>query len=138
MQAGFICYEVGFVQSKNMISVAIENLLTFMITTIVFCLVGFPLMFGKTWEGVIGNSFWHFQGIAEANPLGYAFVFFELMFAAAAVTIFAGSMSERTKLFPLQVAAIISAAIIFPVYGHWVWGRLVFEPAYLAFFPGLH
>ena len=124
MQAGFICYEVGFVQSKNVISVAIENLLTFMITTIIFCLVGFPLMFGETWRGFIGNSFWHFEGIAEANPLGYAFVFFELMFAATAVTIFAGSMSERTKLFPLQIAAIISAALIFPVYGHWVWGGL--------------
>jgi Ammonia permease len=124
MQAGFICYEVGFVQSKNVISVAIENLLTFMITSICFCLIGFPLMFGKTWYGVIGNSFWHFEGIAQTEPLGYAFMFFELMFAAAAVTIFAGSMSERTKLFPLQIAAIISTAIIFPVYGHWVWGGL--------------
>ncbi|QOX63173.1 histidine kinase [Anoxybacterium hadale] len=124
MQAGFICYEVGFVQSKNVISVAIENLLTFMITTIGFSLIGFPLMFGQTWKGVIGNSFWHFVGIQEASPLGYAFVFFELMFAATAVTIFAGSMSERTKLFPLQIAAVISAALIFPVYGHWVWGGL--------------
>ena len=124
MQAGFICYEVGFVQSKNVISVAIENLLTFMITTIGFCLVGFPLMFGETYKGVIGNSFWHFEGITAASPLGYSFVFFELMFAATAVTIFAGSMSERTKLFPLQIAAILSAAFIFPVYGHWVWGGL--------------
>lgn len=124
MQAGFICYEVGFVQSKNVISVAIENLLTFMITTIGFCLVGFPLMFGKTYQGIIGNSLWCFQGISEASSLGYAFVFFQLMFAATAVTIFAGSMSERTKLIPLQIAASISAVIIFPVYGHWVWGGL--------------
>ncbi len=127
MQAGFICYEVGFVQSKNVISVAIENLLTFMITAIGFCLIGFPLMFGETYYGLIGNSFWQFKGIAEASPLGYAFVFFELMFAATAVTIFAGSMSERTKLFPLQIAAIVSAVIIFPVYGHWVWGGLFLE-----------
>lgn len=124
MQAGFICYEVGFVQSKNVISVAIENLVTFMITTMGFCLIGFPLMFGKTYMGWIGNSFWHFEGIANASPMGYSFVFFELMFAATAVTIFAGSMSERTKLFPLQAAALISASFIFPVYGHWVWGGL--------------
>jgi len=124
MQAGFICYEVGFVQSKNVISVAIENLLTFMITTIGFCLVGFPLMFGETFKGLIGNSFWLFRDIPESSPLGYAFVFFELMFAAAAVTIFAGSMSERTKLFPMQIAAIVSGVVIYPVYGHWVWGGL--------------
>lgn len=127
MQAGFICYEVGFVQSKNVISVAIENLLTFTITTIGFCLVGFPLMFGETYRGLIGNSFWYFDGITEASPLGYAFVFFELMFAATAVTIFAGSMSERTKLFPLQIAAIVSSVFIFPIYGHWVWGGLFLE-----------
>ncbi len=124
MQAGFICYEVGFVQSKNVIFVAIENLLTFMITTIGFCLFGFPLMFGKTFHGFIGNGFWFFKGISEASPLGYAFVFFQLMFAATAVTIFAGSMSERAKLLPLQIAAFISTVIIFPVYGHWVWGGL--------------
>lgn len=124
MQAGFICYEVGFVQSKNVIFVAIENLLTFTITTVGFCLFGFPLMFGKTVHGLIGNGFWFFQGISEASSLGYAFVFFQLMFAATAVTIFAGSMSERTKLLPLQFAAFLSAAIIFPVYGHWVWGGL--------------
>ncbi len=124
MQAGFICYEVGFVQSKNVIFVAIENLLTFMITTIGFCLFGFPLMFGKTFHGFIGNGFWFFKGISEASPLGYAFVFFQLMFATTAVTIFAGSMSERAKLLPLQIAAFISTVIIFPVYGHWVWGGL--------------
>ena len=122
MQAGFICYEVGFVQSKNVISVAIENLLTFTITSIGFCLIGFPIMFGMDYKGIIGNGFWLFKGISEASPLGYAFVFFEVMFAAAAVTIFAGSMSERTKLLPLQIAAIVSAVIIYPVYGHWVWG----------------
>lgn len=124
MQAGFIFYELGFVQSKNVIFVAIENLLTFTITSIGFCLVGFPLMFGKTYHGLIGNSFWFFQGVANASPLGYAFVFFELMFAATAVTIFAGSMSERTKLFPLLIAAFVSTVLIFPVYGHWVWGGL--------------
>lgn len=124
MQAGFICYEVGFVQSKNVIFVAIENLLTFMITTLGFCLVGFPLMFGQTYNGFIGNSFWLFQGIKESSPFGYVFVFFQLMFAATAVTIFAGSMSERTKLLPLQISALVSAVIIFPVYGHWVWGGL--------------
>lgn len=122
MQAGFICYEVGFVHSKNVIFVAIENLLTFMITTVGFCLFGFPLMFGKTYSGIIGNSFWFFRGVSEASPLGYSFIFFQLMFAATAVTIFAGSMSERAKLIPLQIAAFISSVLIFPVYGHWVWG----------------
>jgi Amt family ammonium transporter len=122
MQAGFICYEVGFVRSKNVIAVAIENLLTFMVTSVAFCLVGFPLMFGATWKGFAGGSLWAFNGVAEASPLGFPFMFLETMFAATSVTIFAGAMSERTKTFPLQIAAVASAAFIYPIFGHWVWG----------------
>lgn len=122
MQAGLTCLEVGFIQSKNIIFVSIENLLTFMVTTICFCLVGFPLMFGKSFHGIIGISLWGLKGITSQNNLGFAFVFIELMFAAVAVTIFAGAMSERTKIVPLQIAAFVSSILIYPILGHWVWG----------------
>ncbi len=122
MQAGLTCLEVGFIQSKNIIFVSIENLLTFMITTICYCLVGFPLMFGESFYGIVGTSLWGLKDIHTLNDLGLAFVFIELMFAAVAVTIFAGSMSERTKIIPLQIAAFVGSILIYPVYGHWVWG----------------
>ena len=47
MQAGFICYEVGFVRPKNVVSVAIENIIAFVIATLAFCFIGFAFMFGK-------------------------------------------------------------------------------------------
>ncbi|MBN7772149.1 histidine kinase [Clostridium aminobutyricum] len=122
MQAGFTCLEVGFIQSKNVIFVAIENLLTFMITTICFSMIGFPLMFGKSFHELIGTSLWDLKNVDIINPLGFAFVFLQIMFAAVAVTIFAGAMSERTKIIPLQIAAIVSSILIYPVFGHWVWG----------------
>ncbi len=114
-------------QSKNVISVALENLSTFMIASIGFLVVGFPLMFGTTVHGLFGNSLWGLQNLSQGLSLGYVFVFFQMMFAATAVTIFAGSMSERTRLLPLQIASIISIVLIFPVYGHWVWGDLFLE-----------
>ena len=48
MQAGFTCYEAGLVQSKNVISVAIENIFNLTISIVLFSLVGFPMMFGET------------------------------------------------------------------------------------------
>ena len=45
MQAGFTCYEAGLVQSKNVISVAIENIFNLTISIVLFSLVGFPMMF---------------------------------------------------------------------------------------------
>lgn len=120
MQAGFICYEVGFVRPKNVISVAIENIIAFVIATLVFCLVGFAFMFGKTQAGMIGGSYWLLQNLK--GDYDYIFVLYELMFAGTAVTIFAGSMSERTKLKALVIAAVVTGAVIYPVFGHWVWG----------------
>ena len=120
MQAGFICYEVGFVRPKNVVSVAIENIIAFVIATLAFCFIGFAFMFGKTNFGLIGGSNWLLQNLR--SDYDYIFVLYELMFAGTAVTIFAGSMSERTKLKALAIAAIITGAVIYPVFGHWVWG----------------
>ena len=109
MQAGFTCYEAGLVQSKNVISVAIENIFNLTITIVLFSLIGFPLMFGKT----------IFAADSSAET---AFVFLQIMFAAVSVTIFAGALSERTKLAPLLFAGAISAALIYPLFGRWAWG----------------
>lgn len=119
MQAGFTCYEAGFVQSKNVISVTIENLLTFGITVILYVFVGAPLMFGS------------FAAIWNV-PQNYLFLFVQAMFAAVSVTIFAGAMSERTKLVPLLLASFCSAALIYPVFGHWVWAGRMGGHAWLA------
>lgn len=122
MQAGFICYEVGFIRPKNVVSVAIENIIAFVITTLSFFAVGYAIMFGPSFHGLFGSDFWfgsHLQGSAS-----YVIVFFELMFAGTAVTIFSGSMSERTKTKGLIISAIVVGALIYPVYGHWVWGNL--------------
>lgn len=109
MQAGFTCYEAGLVQSKNVISVAIENIFNLTISIVLFSLVGFPLMFGKT----------IFSADSSAET---AFVFLQIMFAAVSVTIFAGALSERTKLAPLLVAGAVSAALIYPLFGRLAWG----------------
>jgi len=120
MQAGFICYEVGFVRPKNVVSVAMENIIAFVIATLAYCVIGFAFMFEKTQAGFFGASNFFLQNLN--SDYDSIFVLYELMFAGTAVTIFAGSMSERTKLKALVIAAIVTGTIIYPVFGHWVWG----------------
>lgn len=127
MQAGFICYEVGFIRSKNVVSVAIENIVAFVITTLCYMAVGYGLMFGPTFHGLFGTDYWLASHLE--NNSSYVYLFFELMFAGTAVTIFSGSMSERTKTKKLIVSAIIVGALIYPIYGHWVWGGLYHNQA---------
>jgi Amt family ammonium transporter len=63
------------------------------------------------------------------NNYDYIFIFYELMFAATSVTIFSGSMSERTKLRALVIAAIVVGAFVYPIFGHWVWGGVYLDQA---------
>lgn len=120
MQAGFICYEVGFVRPKNVVSVAMENIIAFVIATLAYCVIGYAFMFGKTQAGLFGASNFFLQNLT--GDYDYIFVLYELMFAGTAVTIFAGSMSERTKLKALVIAAIVTGTVIYPSFGHWAWG----------------
>lgn len=120
MQAGFICYEVGFIQPKNVISVAIENIIAFVIATLSFFAVGYALMFGPSVGGLVGTDFWF--GTHIEGGTGFMLAFFELMFAGTAITIFSGSMSERTRTNALIISAVVVGALIYPIYGHWVWG----------------
>lgn len=130
MQAGFTCYEVGFVRAKNVVSVAIENIIAFVIATLSFYLVGFAFMYGTTQGGLIGTGHWLLLDLKDNYD--YVFALYQLMFSGTAVTIFSGSMSERTKLKALVIAAAVTGVVIYPIYGHWVWGgNYISQPTFL-------
>lgn len=129
MQLGFTSYEAGFAQSKNAISVSIRNLVVFLISSLVFYVLGFGLMFGKTYTGLLGTN--HFLTIGvqtHPGPLDYTFFFFELVFAATASTIMTGAIAERSNFISNVTGGIFLVSFIYPVFGHWVWGNL--------FYPG--
>jgi len=131
MQAGFVCYEVGFVQPKNVISVAMENITAFVVATLSFYTVGFALMFGKSLFGLVGTSYWLLFHLN--SQYDYIFVLYQMMLAATSITIFAGSMSERTRMRSLVIASILVGGFIYPVFGHWVWGGIyISQPTFLS------
>ena len=123
MQAGFLCLESGLTRRKNSINVAIKNLADFCLTTIVFWLFSFGLMFGASWHGWVGasNFFLDFQSI---DAFYGAFFIFQVMFCGAAVTIMSGAVAERMKFSSYLIATFVVAAFIYPVVGHWAWAGL--------------
>ena len=54
MQGGFLLLESGMVRSKNSINVAQKNISDFILSIIVFYLIGFMFMFGTSADGWIG------------------------------------------------------------------------------------
>jgi len=137
MQAGFGFLEAGFVRSKNVVNIMAENLMDTTMTTVGFIIAGFGLMFAS------GNSFfgteWFFlNGLPEIYPgltiPTLAFFFFQFAFCAAASTIASGLMAERTDFKADLTYSFVVGLIIYPVFGHWVWGGgWLAEMGYLDF-----
>ncbi len=119
MQAGFTCLESGLVRAKNSINVAMKNLVDFCASSALFALFGFALMFGESWNGLIGTS--HFVLIDVTDPWLLAFFFFQMVFCGTATTIVSGAVAERMRFAGYFFTSVLIAGFIYPVVGHWAW-----------------
>ena len=126
MQAGFAMLEVGFSRGKNVGAVVAKILVNLSIGTIVFWAVGFALAFGNG-NKVLGTDgfFLHsstFTSLSFSDvPLSAKFLF-EVVFCTVSLAIVWGTMLDRTKFGVYIVFAIVFAALIYPLVGHWIWG----------------
>ncbi|HHT9118687.1 MAG TPA: ammonium transporter, partial [Candidatus Hypogeohydataceae bacterium YC38] len=123
MQVGFTALEAGFAQAKNAISIALKNFVVYLIASIVYFLVGFALMFGDSKVGLVGASHFFFTDVNNI-PLGFAFAFFQVVFAGTAATIVTGAMAERTRMLTHIWSTVLVMCVIYPIFGHWAWGHL--------------
>ena len=119
MQAGFALLESGSVRAKNVVNVMMKNYTDMCIGGLAFYLIGFGLMMGANDSGFIGTN--HFMVMGLSN-FDWAVMFFQMMFAATAVTIASGAMAERVSFIGYAVAACIICAFIYPIFASWVWG----------------
>ena len=122
MQAGFALVEAGFTRQKNTVNIMTKNLIDFALGSLLFFIIGFGIMFGPDWAGIIGIPGFFFSDGWEGGVPGLAFLIFQTVFAATAATIVSGAMAERTEFKAYFFYSIAITAVIYPVSGHWVWG----------------
>ena len=118
MQAGFMCMETGLSRHKNSINVALKNAADFGVAVVIFWIFGFGLMFGTSYNGVIGTDLFFFK--TEKSEYMTYFVF-QAMFVATAATIVSGAVAERMKFNGYLIITILATGIIYPIVGHWAW-----------------
>lgn len=120
MQAGFAMVETGFTRAKNAGNIIMKNLMDFCIGTVVFILIGFGLLLGEDFMGIVGiptlDIFSAYQSFDWSN-----FVF-NLVFCATTATIVSGAMAERTKFSSYCIYSAVISAVIYPIEAHWIWG----------------
>jgi Amt family ammonium transporter len=135
MHLGFAFLEIGLTRQKNTLNILFKNIFIITAGLLLYCLVGFNLMYPGFEIGDIGV--FGFSGFGLDSPLntegaldltyntGYTYwtdFLFQGMFAATAATIVSGAVAERIKIGPFMIFTIIYVGMIYPIAGSWKWG----------------
>ena len=121
MQAGFACVEAGFCRSKNVTNLIAKNMMDFVVGSLAYWAVGYGLMLGADRMGLVGTSGFFLSGDGyDVNT--YLGFFWQMVFAATAVTIVSGAVAERLKFQAYLAYAAVICLFVYPIFGHWAWG----------------
>ena len=116
MVPGFAMLEAGLVRTKNVTSVLTINVMIYAVASISFLLIGYTLAFGS-WE----NS---------SMSLWAAFLF-QMAFVGKTINIMSGGVSERVRIIPLSLFAVIMGAFIYPSVVNITWGADLLSGTFL-------
>ena len=121
MQAGFAFLGAGLIRSKNVTNYMTKSFMDFAIASLSFWAFGFAIMMGSSAAGILGTSNFFLVDAGDDWSV-YVSWMFQMVFAGTAATIVAGAVAERTKTQAYLAYSFMIGAIIYPLYGHWVWG----------------
>jgi len=121
MAAGFAMLEAGLTRSKNNVTILVKNFLLYSISSLMFFVIGYNLMYGEGGSFMGGGLFLGGFGELEGHSFMADF-FFQVVFVATAASVISGSIAERMKLWPFLIFVFILSGFIYPIQGHWSWG----------------
>jgi len=144
MQAGFALVETGFTRARNAAHTMAMNFVIYPLGVLGFWALGYGLMMGGLhgWPSLgipataasevaipVGGHTWGLFGAAKfalfkvaADPPSLAMFLFSAVFMDTAATIPTGAMAERWKFSAFLAYGLFMSALLYPVYGNWVWG----------------
>lgn len=116
MVPGFAMLEAGLVRTKNVTSVLTINVMIYAVASIAFLLIGYSVAFG-TWENS-SMSIW-------------AAFLFQMAFVGKTINIMSGGVSERVRIIPLAIFAVIMGGFIYPAVVNISWGADILAGTFL-------
>lgn len=152
MAAGFSMLESGLVRARNTAEILTKNVGLYAIASIVYMLSGYSIMYPGAFEGGIFQSLASLgtgllastdnaavDVIASDGATYYSSLadfFFQVVFAATAMSIVSGAVAERMKLWSFFLFAAVMVGFIYPVQGFWKWGGGFLQTAGFQDFAG--
>jgi Amt family ammonium transporter len=141
---GLALFYGGLVRKKNVLSVLAQCFLITGLTTILWIICSYGMIFGgdgtptgplgmtHDWvKGIVGNPgvCWMFKGVTSAPNPGYSYwvsenvySMFQLMFAIITPALIVGSIAERMKFSAILVFMTLWILLVYNTQGHMVWG----------------
>jgi len=107
MVPGFAMLEAGIVRTKNVTAVLMINTMIYAFASFAFLIIGYHIAFGA---------------FENENISKWAFVLFQMAFVGKVINIMSGGVSERARIIPLTIFAVIMAAFIYPLVVNITWG----------------
>ena len=145
MQAGFMALEAGFARSRETVNIMLECVFDTCLCGLLFWAVGFAFMFGKG-NAVIGHQYfflsdagatYDYGGLFDTKVAFLAFFLFQFAFADTASTITSGAMVGRTSFKGDILYSAVVSGLIYPIFGHWVWGPGGWLGTTMGWFQGI-
>lgn len=138
MAAGFAMLEAGLVRSKNTTEILTKNIVLYAIACTMFLLVGYNIMYVDNIAGGWLPSLGALIGTQapDANHSLESDFFFQVVFAATAMSIVSGAVAERMKLWAFLIFSVFLTGFIYPLEGYWTWGGGFLAEAGFSDFAG--
>ncbi len=121
----------GLVRKKNLVSTIVQCFVIFAVISIVWALWGYMLVFGASFNGIIGfgpnllaigSIDLHSVNTALAPQIPELLYFaFQLKFAAITPALIIGACAERIRFKPLLIFMVLWSTLIYAPIAHWVW-----------------
>ena len=144
MQAGFALLTCGLVRKKNAAHLMMLNFAAYVFAFLAYYAVGFAFQFGAVAvnaaptnlggtptlnQFLLGSGQWGFLGGKGffLSGAGYdagsnALTLFEVVFMETAGYIIVGAICERITFWGFVLCELFLGAILYPMFGCWVWG----------------
>ncbi len=129
MTPGLAFFYGGLVRRRNTLSTMMYSFTALAVGSIVWIVIAFTLTFGPDVFGFIGSlKYFGLLGIPSSAlwpntglPL-YAFVAFQLTFAAITIAIVSSAIAEKARLDTWMIFVILWLICVYSIIGHWLWG----------------
>ncbi len=127
MTPGLAFFYAGMVNRKNVVSTLLQNYVALAVVGLLWITVGYSLAFGEGNAFIGGLQFAMLEGLSGKTygdtgvPL-YAFMAFQLMFAAITPALITGAVAERVNFSAWMLMLALWSLCVYVPVAHWVWG----------------